>query len=524
MIQLSMNPFHVYLDWLDQWCYSPSALNDLFANFAESISVTPYDVRMLASLLLAYVFAFFHQFLPDKRPTVHHLYNVTVGAALTAFAYGPLVLNVWLMICIVYLLLRLNPRRLGLTPTGMSWLIFVLTFAYQSWEQARRLYHPHSIDNLHFTGTPMILALRLSSLAFDVARGADMTADELAVKPRPVGPYGRIKAPLAKCPSLIAFLGYSMFYGSVIVGPFFTFAEYASFASGRSFEGLTKKDRIRLRLESIAWGLIYMIWGVCLMAFWVLFSFFPPDPMLPYHAQHATYLATPLLWRIVRYHIIPIELIKAKYYSVWGLAHGASTMSGLTYSGRRHTMARVWSKFEFRQGANYTWLLTQFPPSMAMMTTHWNAGIGFFLASYVYSGVRRNEMIKRRFGKHVKMIATIATFATSAIWHGWEPGFYIFFLSSALFTNLARRMSAVFRPFFATRGRLIYVYHVITAVATMSFIYLQMPLFYYLTWERCVAYLKFTRFASAIIFVGGMLFTMVVPPLPAKVEAEKKDE
>ncbi|KAG9390002.1 Membrane bound O-acyl transferase MBOAT [Carpediemonas membranifera] len=522
----SFNLLSLYGRWIDHWCYSPSLINDTVSDFAATIGVSPYDVRMFASLLIAFIFAFFHQLLPWKTPTIHHIYNLVAGVFLTILAFGPKVLNVYIMITTVYVLLRLNPRRLGLSPSFMSWLIFLLTFGYQSWEQARRIYHPHSMENVHFTSMPMILALRLSSLAFDVARGSEMTAEELSEKPKPIGPFGRLKTPLARCPELLQYLGYSMFYGSVIVGPFFTFTEYSEVTSGRATEGMAKPDRRRLRIESIVWGVIYLGWSCVLMSFWVLFSFFPPDPMLPYHAQHATYLATPLLWRIVRYHIIPIELIKAKYYAVWGLAHGASTMSGLTYSGRRHTMARVWSKFEFRQGANYTWLITQFPPNLALMTTHWNAGIGFFLASYVYSGVRRNELISRRLGKNVKLVATIATFVTSAIWHGWEPGYYLFFLAAGFFTSLARRISGILRPFFVSRGRLAYVYHVFTTLSTMGFMYLEMPVFYFLSWERCMGYFQAVHYLPFVILGGGFALSAVIPPLPARknwAEGKKMD-
>jgi lysophospholipid acyltransferase 1/2 len=55
----------------------------------------------------------------------------------------------------------------------------------------------------------------------------------------------------------------------------------------------------------------------------------------------------------------------------------------------------------------------------------WNKGTMRWLRYVVYE----------RFGPNVK---TLATYAASAMWHGFYPGYYITFLSGALFTSSAR--------------------------------------------------------------------------------------
>ena len=47
-----------------------------------------------------------------------------------------------------------------------------------------------------------------------------------------------------------------------------------------------------------------------------------------------------------------------------------------------------------------------------------------------------------------KNLAILATFTTSAVWHGLYPGYYMFFLSTAFFSIVARTVRARIRPFF----------------------------------------------------------------------------
>lgn len=54
--------------------------------------------------------------------------------------------------------------------------------------------------------------------------------------------------------------------------------------------------------------------------------------------------------------------------------------------------------------------------------------------------------------------ATLATFIVSAIWHGFYPGFYMFFLAAALLDYQAKLAGSVFSPFLDNKvpGWLVY--------------------------------------------------------------------
>ncbi len=527
-----MNPVKLYLDWLDAWCETPSMLNDAFADFGAMLGVTVYDVRMLSALLLAYVFGLFHQFIPDGSRRMHHLYNIIAGVFLCAWAYGPIMLNVYVLIFVVYALLRLDFRHIGMSRQTQSWVIFFLSFAYLLWEHHRSTTHGPSMACLHFTGTPMLLILRLCSISFDYARG---TSDRASTPGTPVtetyetrikahGSYGRTKAPLDECPGPIEYLGFCMSYGSVIVGPYFTFSEYRTFTAGTRFLGMTRAVRRRVRLEAVLWGLLYMAWGCGCMALWV--TFIPYDAILPSSPDHAAYLATPFIWRLVKYHLVSTEMLKAKYYSVWALSHGASTMSGSTFFGERTSgVARLWSRFSFRCAANYTWFHTQLPTNLKAMSTHWNAGVGFFLSAYVYDGVIKNRAVRAALPvAQARTLATVLTYATSAVWHGLAPAYYLFFLSAAAGTTIARRMRRSFRPRVEAHGRYaMMVYHVATTITSVLIVDTLLPIFYFLDLSRSWEYIKAVKAFPFVLFAIGIVLTLVVRP-PRKEKVTKKTE
>jgi lysophospholipid acyltransferase 1/2 len=59
---------------------------------------------------------------------------------------------------------------------------------------------------------------------------------------------------------------------------------------------------------------------------------------------------------------------------------------------------------------------------------NWNIGTNMWLRMVVY------ERVPKKHG-------TIFTFALSAVWHGFYPGYYLTFSTGALFVTAARKVS-----------------------------------------------------------------------------------
>lgn len=71
----------------------------------------------------------------------------------------------------------------------------------------------------------------------------------------------------------------------------------------------------------------------------------------------------------------------------------------------------------------------------------------------------------------------LLTFALSAVWHGFHPGYYLTFLSGAMFTLAARTARRCLRFRFEAMGpKPMLLYHAVTwTVTRLSMAYLAMP-------------------------------------------------
>eukprot|EP01137_Pigoraptor_chileana_P003042 Opistho-2@42683 len=79
--------------------------------------------------------------------------------------------------------------------------------------------------------------------------------------------------------------------------------------------------------------------------------------------------------------------------------------------------------------------------SFKEVTDNWNINTSRWLRRYVYLRLAPE-------GTKPTFTATMATYLTSAFWHGFYPGYYLMFVSSAFITNVARDIRRHLRPVF----------------------------------------------------------------------------
>jgi D-alanyl-lipoteichoic acid acyltransferase DltB (MBOAT superfamily) len=70
---------------------------------------------------------------------------------------------------------------------------------------------------------------------------------------------------------------------------------------------------------------------------------------------------------------------------------------------------------------------------------NWNISTNVWLRQYIYVRLKAGGGIGAS-------LATLATFMSSAIWHGFYAGYYLTFASVSILTSLARVMRRTFRP------------------------------------------------------------------------------
>lgn len=128
---------------------------------------------------------------------------------------------------------------------------------------------------------------------------------------------------------------------------------------------------------------------------------------------------------------------RMKYYGVWYLTEGACILSGMGYKGINPKTGKVdWNRL---QNVN-PWGIESAQNSRAYLEG-WNMNTNNWLRNYMYLRVTPK-------GKKPGFRASLATFVTSAFWHGFAPGYYLTFVLAAFLQTIAKSKVSPENPCF----------------------------------------------------------------------------
>lgn len=302
----------------------------------------------------------------------------------------------------------------------MGWAGFVFLMGHLSVNQIARMRatDPHAVD---ITGAQMVLVMKLSSFCWNVADGAVPEADltDLQMDRR-----------LKELPGFLDFLGYVFFFPSLFAGPAFDFVEYRRWLDLSMFDvpaniDPAKKPPTRRKrkiprsatpaMKKLAIGLLWIFIHVQLSA-----HFYPEVLTEPTYKQHG------FLQRVLTLHMVPLTA-RTKYYGVWTLTEGACILAGLGYNGVDPSTGQVsWDRL-----VNIHPLGLELAQNTRAYLENWNINTNHWLRNCVYLRVTPK-------GKKPGFRASMATFTTSAIWHGFYPGYYMSFILASLVQTVAK--------------------------------------------------------------------------------------
>lgn len=302
----------------------------------------------------------------------------------------------------------------------MGWAGFVFLMGHLSVNQIARMRatDPHAVD---ITGAQMVLVMKLSSFCWNVADGAVPEADltDLQKDRR-----------LKELPGFLDFLGYVFFFPSLFAGPAFDFVEYRRWLDLSMFDvpaniDPAKKPPTRRKrkiprsatpaMKKLAIGLLWIFIHVQLSA-----HFYPEVLTEPTYKQHG------FLQRVLTLHMVPLTA-RTKYYGVWTLTEGACILAGLGYNGVDPSTGQVsWDRL-----VNIHPLGLELAQNTRAYLENWNINTNHWLRNCVYLRVTPK-------GKKPGFRASMATFTTSAIWHGFYPGYYMSFILASLVQTVAK--------------------------------------------------------------------------------------
>jgi lysophospholipid acyltransferase len=379
--------------------------------FLEITVTDPYPfldlpkAKYFFCLCALYPLAYLWRLLPMSSPTLKHVVNLVVGLWFAIFVGGKgIVINLGAALAI-YMTMLILPSHVG------RWIGLLIAFGLSSLGHVYRFYYSYMAFTLDFTLVQMLMTLKLVMYCFDIHDGS-----------RPVHQIDKNRHAktylLRETPGLLPYLGYMFFFPSLLVGPMHPFREYRDFISGEMFgnlgripRGATRQGLIRLA-AALFWLPVY------------IFSFF-------YNIEYTLtdeFLAWPFVARAA-YMIATAFLFRPMYYYVWLAVEGALVTMGYGYNGHDPET----NKYRWNRASNVRVLAFELAQQPLELPAIWNIATGRWLKYYFYA---------RLVNAGYKNLANPVTFAVSALWHGFYPGYYFLFAFGPILTwmnGLARK-------------------------------------------------------------------------------------
>lgn len=300
----------------------------------------------------------------------------------------------------------------------MPWIAFTFLMGHLSFSHLGRLDNAGHVD---ITGVQMVMVMKLTAFCWNVADGT-LPVDQLS-------DFQKDRR-LRELPSLLDYAGYVLFFPSLFAGPAFDFADYRRWLDCTMFDvpanlDAAKKPPTRKKRKiprsgtpamlKMSQGILYLSLYIYLMAY-----FDWPVLLSPAFLQYG------FLQRVLTLYMVNVTA-RFKYYGSWSLTEGACILAGLGYNGVDPVTGKVsWDRLQ-----NINPLGIELAQNSRAYLENWNINTNKWLRYYVYLRVTPR-------GKKPGFRASMATFTTSAFWHGFHPGYYMTFILASFIQTSAK--------------------------------------------------------------------------------------
>ncbi|KAI9307635.1 MBOAT, membrane-bound O-acyltransferase family-domain-containing protein [Cunninghamella echinulata] len=386
------------------------ALFDKGAYLLSGGVVTGDQLKLVVSILSSYFFAMFYRNL--EKPTVKHLYSITIALFTTLIVLKLYIgfLHISLTSLFSYIWMKYDHSYRG------PWINFIFVMISMSICHIDRQLKGNSGDTtLDYSGMMMIATIKLTMYGFNIWDGRND-------KKLPLTDYNN-QMKISQYPSVLEFSGWMLFFGGYLVGPACEFMDYLRFVHESQKDKQKRPSSLIPTLTIIAKSLISI---TILLSCSSKYNF---SSMLKPEWQAHSFLKKLLFIQIVAF------VTRCKYYTVWFLSEGACVLCGFGFNGYDQKGKPLWDRV-----TNINAVHIELAQSLKEYSDNWNMSANKWLKNYVYLRVTPPN-------KKAGLKSTLTTYAVSAFWHGFYPGYYIMFLSLALFQNVGRMSRRLIRPF-----------------------------------------------------------------------------
>ncbi|KAF2004373.1 membrane-bound O-acyltransferase domain-containing protein 5 [Amniculicola lignicola CBS 123094] len=385
-------------------------------------------LKLVFSFYLSYPLAALLKRIPDKEPWRKNLFIIGV-----ALFYLVGLFDLWSGLRTLFLSAGgIYLIAWQINSPYMPWVGFVYAMGHMSINHIirQRLGDPGVVD---ISGAQMVMIMKLTAFCWNVQDGR-LPDSELSE-------FQRDHA-IRTLPSILDYAGYILFFPSLMAGPAFDYCDYSRYISTTMFTlppgtDPTKAPPTRKKRKIPRSGTPAAIQAtkgsIWIFAFLKFTAWYNPALLLG--DKYMTY------WfprRVFILYMLGLTT-RMKYYGVWSLTEGSCILSGIGYNGIDPKTGRAkWDRL-----TNIIPLDIELAQNTRAFLGSWNINTNLWLRNYMYLRVTPK-------GKKPGFRATLATFVTSAFWHGFYPGYYLTFVLAALLQAIAKNGRRLIRPLFLT--------------------------------------------------------------------------
>ncbi|KAH8088169.1 MBOAT, membrane-bound O-acyltransferase family-domain-containing protein, partial [Filobasidium floriforme] len=491
-----------------------------FERASPLIGAPPDHLKLIFILVSSYPLAHIFTRLPPTAPHLKHLFSIVltsfylVGMFRMKWGYIQLVADAVAVWGIV--VGKVGVRRDGRGEGWMPWLVFVLIMGHLTVNHAYRAFTNIPDSVMEITAMQMVTTMKLITFAWNVEDGRnyvepgsneDKSGSAPATMSQVDPALAATRLPPSRIPTLLPFLGYVLFFPSLI-GPASDYASYEALIDGsiftsppgtneasrkasspRSARPLIPKGRKSSAYRKLVTGLImlgiYAVFG----GQWSYGRIIDPE------LAKVGWWASKGILRKWMYVMIAGFIARTKYYALWSISEGACILTGIGFNGYStgspvsDAPKALWDRVE-----NIDIWKIETAQSFKVLFDSWNCRANVWLRDTMYK-----RLVKP--GQKPGFAPTVMTFVTSAFWHGIGTGYYLAFITAGICTSLGRQMRHLVRPFFLPENIASHstvpkqIYDVLSWLTVMSLINYVVAAFLLLSWHDCL--LAWTRMGWA---------------------------
>ena len=467
----------------------PSFVRDHVEALSVQIGFDIETLNYTLGLFLCYPLGMIMNSLPYGP--IRHAFSFLLGAFLLQFTIGVQWIHHVITSLLVYFMFLVLPAKTAKT------VVPVFAMVYLVFGHLHRQYTNYLGYDLDFTGTQMVLTQKVYMMAYNLYDGHLLSkgkADRAAQKCEPFA--------IQKLPSLIQYLGYTFCFSNLLCGPAYEFTSYAHTCDGTLLYGPDGKPRGKIPSNVLPTLKPFLVCLVAMVLHVVLGGMFPiNDPNDPQNADPVLlteeFLSRP--WHM-RYAYMWIALLafRQKYYFAWKCAEGANNIWYAGFEGFDDKGQVIgWDNC-----SNMNIVEFETASNLSTLSKEWNKKTSLWLTRYVY--IRTGGSLA-------------AVYSMSAFWHGFYPGYYLFFLSVPLLTFCERLARKKISPRFSAAR--LSLYGIACSIVTSFFVEYMVSPFPLLALDWAWRNWKSHYFFGHI---GCIIFYAILTQLPTPKSGDKK--